>query len=484
MPSSHAASRCRCAPWADRPDNYRGAVTRSPFDPPAGEMRAMGAAVIEAASRFIDERYSAPTADYTDLDPLLAQLAAAPAAGPASLDQLLTLVEQAAGKGFDTANPGFVGYIPGGGLYAAALGDLLACVLNRYTGLAAPAPALVQLEASVLRWLCDTFGLPASSQAVLTPGGSMSTLSAVVAARSARLGDDLRGARLYVSDEVHHCVAKAAQVAGLPRDTVRVIPTDEHLRLQPDALCAAIESDRAAGLRPFMAVASAGTINTGVVDPLDHLADVCAEQDIWFHVDGAYGGFFQLTARGRTALAGIERADSIVLDPHKSLFLPYGTGALLLRDGHTLRAAHDVHADYLPDPSAEPGLPDFSAYTPELTRDFRGLRLWLPLHLHGTQAFTDALDEKLDLAAWLHEQLSQIPQLDVAPAPDLSLVAFRPREDSAQDLLDRINSSGRMWLSASPVRGQVWLRMCVLSHRTRRDRIEEAVELIRTAATR
>ncbi|MFN2523303.1 MAG: aspartate aminotransferase family protein [Mycobacteriales bacterium] len=455
-------------------------MTRSPFDPPLDEMRAMGGSVVDLVSRFIDERYDARTSDYSDLEPLLARLAVLPPSAPRDLGQLLATVEEAAGKGFDTASPGFLGYIPGGGLYASALGDLIACVVNRYTGVAAPAPALVQLEASVLRWLCDTFGLPASSQGVLTPGGSMSTLSAVVAARSARLGEDFRGARLYVSDEVHHCVAKSAQIAGLPRDAVRVVRTDDHLRLDPAALREAIDEDRAAGLIPFMAVASAGTINTGVVDPLNAVADVCAEQDVWFHVDGAYGGFFQLTDRGRVALQGIERADSIVLDPHKGLFLPYGTGCLLVRDREALRAAHEVQAHYLPRPSDDPGLPDFSAYSPELTRDFRGLRLWLPLHLHGTQAFVAALDEKLDLARELHAGLSVL-ELELAEGPDLSLVAFRPRTGDPDALLHRINGTGRLWLSSAPVRGRTFLRMCILSHRTGRDRIEEAVQIIRQA---
>lgn len=441
----------------------------------------MGGNVVDLLAQFVEDRYDAASSDYTDLEPLMTRLAAAPPATGVDLPALLDLVGQAAAKGFDTAGPGFVGYIPGGGLYASALADFIAGVINRYTGLAGPAPALVQLEASVLRWLCDTFGMPAGSQGLLTTGGSMSTLSAVVAARTARLGEDFRGACLYVSDEVHHCVAKAAQIAGLPADALRVVPTDEHLRLDVPALRAAVAADRADGRRPFMVVASAGTINTGVVDPLDAVADLTAEQDLWFHVDGAYGGFFQLTARGREAFRGMERADSIVLDPHKGLFLPYGTGCLLVRNGELLRAAHEVHAHYLPRPSDDPGLPDFSSYGPELTRDFRGLRLWLPLHLHGTQAFVDALDEKLDLARWLHAELTALPSLEVADGPDLSLVAFRPRTGDPDALLARINGTGRVWLSSAPVRGRTFLRMCVLSHRTRRDRLEEAVTIIKTS---
>jgi aromatic-L-amino-acid decarboxylase len=457
---------------------------RSPFDPDLETMRSMGSAVVDAAAEFVDGRYDARGSDFALLPELLSALAGPPPDDARDLTELLATINIAAGKGFDPANPGFVAYIPGGGLYAAALGDFLACVLNRYTGVAAPAPALVQLEASVLRWLCDLFGLPPQSQGVLTPGGSMSTLSAVVAARANRLGESFADGTLYVSDEVHHSVAKAAQIAGLPAAALRVVPTDAALRMDVTALRNMVVADRASGRRPFLVVASAGTIGTGAVDPLPDIATVAAEEQLWLHVDAAYGGFFQLTQRGRAALTGIERADSITLDPHTGLFLPYGTGCLLARDGETLRRAHEVHADYLPLPSDDAGLPDFSSYTPELTRDFRGLRLWLPLHLHGVQTFIDALDEKLDLAKKVYDELSAIPALDVPWHPDLSLVAFRPRDASdaeTQQLLDRINGSGRVWLSAAPVRGRLHLRICILSHRTRPDRIDEALAIIRDA---
>jgi aromatic-L-amino-acid decarboxylase len=459
---------------------------RSPFDPDLEAMRSMGREVVDAVASFVDGRYAARTSDFALLPELLSALAGPPPQEPRELTELLATIGIAAGKGFDPANPGFVAYIPGGGLYASALADFLACALNRYTGVAAPAPALVQLEASVLRWLCDQFGLPPQSQGVLTPGGSMSTLSAVVAARVNMLGESFGDGTYYVSEEVHHSVAKSAQIAGLPATALRVVPTDASLRMDVAALRAQIADDRAHGRRPFLVVASAGTIGSGAVDPLDDIATVAAEEELWLHVDAAYGGFFQLTERGRSALIGIERADTITLDPHKGLFLPYGTGCLLARDGEKLRRAHEVHADYLPLPSEDAGLPDFSSYTPELTRDFRGLRLWLPLHLHGVQAFVDALDEKLDLARHVHDELSAIPALDVPWPPDLSLVAFRPRDgsdDDAQRLLDRVNGSGRIWLSAAPIRGKTYLRICILSHRTRPDRVAEAVELLRRAAS-
>ncbi|HKA69405.1 MAG TPA: pyridoxal-dependent decarboxylase [Actinomycetes bacterium] len=457
---------------------------RSPFDPPLDEMQAIGAAAVDFASRFIDERYTAATSDYDGLESVLTDLAQPPPRDGVPLPRLLALLDTAATKGFDTANPGFVGYIPGGGLYAAAIGDFLACVVNRYTGVAQPAPALVRLEATVLRWLCDLFGLPPAAQGVLTPGGSMSTLSAIVAARTTRLGEDFGSAALYVSDEVHHSVAKAAKIAGLPAAAVRVVATDAGLRMDPDALRAAVANDRRRGDRPFLVVGSAGTINAGMVDPLDAIADVAEQEGLWYHVDAAYGGFFQLTQRGKTAFRGIERADTITLDPHKGMFLPYGTGCLLARDGQALRRSHEVGADYLPRPYDDPALPDFSSYSPELTRDFRGLRLWLPLYLHGVDAFVRALDEKLDLAATVYQQLRTLPRLEVPWPPDLSLVAFRPRDggdEQAERLLAAIHASGRVWLSTAEIRGRTHLRICILSHRSRSDRMAELVDVIRAA---
>jgi aromatic-L-amino-acid/L-tryptophan decarboxylase len=459
---------------------------RSPFDPPLEGMRVMGAEVLELVTRFIDDRYAAPSADYTGLEPLLAALSGPPTADGTPLTGLLGTIELAAGKGFDTANPGFAAYIPGGGLYVAALADLIACCVNRYTGIAEPAPALVQMEASVLRWLCDLFGLPGTSQGVLTPGGSMANLSAIVTARTARLGEHFAGGTMYVSEEAHHSIVKSARFAGLPRDAVRVVATDGSLRMDPLSLRRAVEQDRRDGRRPFLVVANAGTINTGVVDPLVQIADVAAAEDLWFHVDGAYGAFFQLTDRGRAALGGVERADTITLDPHKGLFLPYGTGCLLARDARALRDAHEVHAQYLPPVSQDAGLPDFSSFSPELTRDFRGLRLWLPLHLHGVRAFTDALDDKLDLARLVYERLSALPALKLRWAPQLSLITFRPAsgtDEDTEELLRRINSSGRVWLSSAPVDGERHIRMCILSHRSTRGRIEEAVEIIASAAS-
>lgn len=313
----------------------------------------------------------------------------------------------------------------------------------------------------------------------------MANFSAIVTARVDRLGDEFSNGKLYASEHVHHSIAKAARIAGFRSDAIRLVATDDNLRMDAHALNEMIEADRARGLEPFFVVGNAGTTNTGAVDPLTEIARVCEQQDLWFHVDAAYGGFFQLTERGREKLAGITSADSITLDPHKGLFLPYGTGSLLVRDGAKLKAAHQLEADYLPHATTDASIPDFADYSPELSRDFRGLRVWLPLHLHGVSAFRAALDEKLDLTDVVYEGLSGIESLEIPWEPDLTIVAFKPRtggNEVARRLLDEINSHRRVWLSSTIVDGEVILRVCILSHRTHRDRIDEGVEIIQKAA--
>lgn len=456
-----------------------------PLQPDRAGMEEIGRAALEFAISFLEEREGAPAADMDGAYELAASLRRPPPEQGEDLPGLLADIERAAAKAYDTAGPGYLAYIPGGGLFAAAIGDLIADVTNRFVNLAAPSPALVQLEANVVRWLCDLFELPPESQGVLTTGGSMANFSAIVTARVDRLGDGFSNGTLYASEHVHHSIAKAARIAGFRAEAIRLVPCDDKLRMDPTALNEMIESDRSQGRRPFLVVGSAGTTNTGAVDPLGELARVCEQQGTWFHVDAAYGGFFQLTERGRAKLTGITSADSITLDPHKGMFLPYGTGSLLVRDGAKLKAAHQLEADYLPHATSDASIPDFADYSPELSRDFRGLRVWLPLHLHGVGAFRAALDEKFDLADVVFDGLSQVESLEIPWEPDLTIVAFKPRtggNDAAEALLEKINSHRRVWLSSTIIDGEVILRVCILSHRTHRDRIDEGVGIIQKAA--
>jgi aromatic-L-amino-acid decarboxylase len=457
---------------------------RSPFDATPEELRALGNEALDLVLRFIEERPAAPAADLEGAFELAATFDEVPPEHPLPAADVFRRIEEGASKAYDTAGPGYLAYIPGGGLFTSAIADLIADVTNRYVNMAAPAPAFAAIEASVVRWLCREFDLPEHALGILTSGGSIANFSAMVTARHDKLPEDFLDGSVYVSEHVHHSVRKAARLAGFPDRAVRLVPTDSALRIDPQALDDMVRADRDDGRRPFMVVASAGTTNTGAIDPLQSIAAVSEEHGLWMHVDAAYGGFFQLTERGRTRFAGIDRADSITLDPHKGMFLPYGLGCLLVRDVGKLRAAHQVGAEYMKDLGPEGDVPNFADLSPELSRDFRGLRIWLPLQLHGVAAWRNALDEKLDLAEFTYESLSASPGLDVPWGPDLSIVAFAPSATSpeaANTLLERINASGRVFVSSTSIDRRAYLRFCILSHRTSRERIEEAIELVQKA---
>jgi aromatic-L-amino-acid decarboxylase len=460
-------------------------VTGSPFDPSPEEMRAMGGAALDYVIDFVHGLDEAPARNVDGaLEAALKLKASAPEEG-GSFDDAFADFRDAAARAFETAGPGYLPYIPGGGLFASSLAQFLVMTVNRFPNLWEVAPGLVQIEQNVVRWLCDLFDYPDEARGILTTGGSIANLSAVVTARHVKLGEDFADGTYYLSEQAHASVPKAAAIAGMPRRAMRLVPVDAELRMEPDALKAMVAEDRAAGRRPFLVVPAAGTTNTGAIDPMDAVADVAAAEDLWMHVDAAYGGFFQLTERGRERFLGIERADSITLDPHKGMFLPYGTGSLVVREGAALRDAHYVGAEYLQDRMPEAELPNWNEYSPELSRDHRGFRVWLPLVLHGVRAFRGALDEKLDLAEHLHAALSEMPEIDVPWSPQLSVVPFRlagATDAENRAFLERINAAERVYLSSTTIGGRHVIRACIVSHRTHRDRIDEAIEIIARAA--
>ena len=430
-------------------------------------MRAMGDEILEFVRRFVEARADAPA---TDLDHDIRQPDAR------TLDGILAYIGDAAARAVDPAGPGYLAYIPGGGLYTAALADFITAAVNRYTTVAALAPAFVDLEETVIRWVADLFDYPADARGILTTGGSMANFSAIVTARHAH--DAPPDATIYVDDQAHHSIAKSAALAGFPPTSIRTLPSTRDLRMDVDALEQAITGNR--DPRPFLVVASAGTTNTGAVDDLEAIADLTQRHNLWLHVDAAYGGFFQLTERGKRKLTGIARADSITLDPHKGMFLPYGSGCLLVRAGHRLKDAHTAGAEYLQD-LPDVGLPNYAEYSPELSRAFRGLRIWLPLQLHGVHAFTQALDEKLDLARHAYDRLRDSDaDFELPWEPELSVVAFH--HPDGPRILEEVNASQRVFLSSTAIGGRHTLRLAILSHRTHLDRVDEAVDLLEKAA--
>lgn len=406
-----------------------------------------------------------------------------PEAGSALDDLLEPYFASWVGTSFNTASPGYMAYVPGGGLFESALAAFVASATNRYTGVWQASPALVQLEANVLRWLCGWMGFPEQSRGLLTTGGSSATFTAVVCAREEKLGTDLRDGVLYTSSQAHLCVTKSARMAGILQDRVRIVPIDDAYRMDMDALQALIDADRKAGLRPFMVVSSAGTVNTGSIDPLNAIADLCAREGLWHHIDGAYGACFHIVPELRPLLAGLERADSLTLDPHKGLFVSYGVGALLVRDGEALRRAHAETASYLPEPVE--AFYDPSQFGPELSRDYRGLRLWLPIKLLGAQRFVAALAEKRALALDAATRLSALPGVVMDAWPELSLLAFHVTWAQASlddenrvtaELMERVAERGRVMLTGCTVNGRHLARVCVLSFRTRAAQIDALVE--------
>jgi aromatic-L-amino-acid/L-tryptophan decarboxylase len=462
-----------------------------PLEPTGREVEALTTEVVKYLVAFVDGRKDMPASDADGVEELLDRVRQPiPEAGQ-PLKGVIELVAAATAKGHDTTGDGWLAYVPGGGLFSAALADFIARTTNRFVGTWQAAPVIAQIEATAVRWLCDLFGYPEDARGVLTTGGSLATFSAIVTARQALLGEDFLDGIIYVTSETHGAAAKAAALAGIRRSNIRVVPTTPDLHMDPERLAALISKDKESGLRPCLVVATAGTTNTGAVDDIGALADVARRSNIWLHVDGAYGGFFQLTERGRRRFGGIDRADSIVLDPHKGMFLPYGTGALLVRDGVKLREAHAVHGAYLQDLAPEGEIPNFADYSPELTRDARGLRVWMPLTLHGIAAFRQALDEKLDLAQYVYEHLRALPQLEVPWRPELSIVCFRcarahwsDPERATSTLLGRINASRRVFLSSTLVEGRMTIRVCILSVHTHRDRIDELLDIVRAACAK
>jgi aromatic-L-amino-acid decarboxylase len=460
------------------------------LDPDAAALRELLRSVGDRLIAYAAALPDSPGMDRADLQ-AAADLGREPFAEHGrELDDVLTdLFDRLIPAGVNPASPGSLSYVNGGGLVHAAVADLITAVTNRYGGFWAAAPGLNALEWRVVRWICDLIGFPESAGGLLLTGGSMANLTAIATARDARLRGPIERATLYASDQMHHSIQKAARVCGLPADHVRAVPTDARQRLRGDRLEEFVASDRERGLMPFCLVGTAGSTNSGAVDDLPALADVAARHGLWFHVDAAYGGFFALTARGRRVLAGIDRADSATIDPHKGLFLPFGTGALVVRNVAALRCAHGLQASCvasIADEGERLGGVNFADLSIEQTRPTRGLRVWLPLTLLGVAAFRDALDERLDLAAVAESGVRAIEGLEVLAPAALASFACRVAGEALPDaplmtrrLADLITSRGDIHLATAEIDGRPVIRISVLSFRTGRRHVDLLIDQLR-----
>jgi glutamate/tyrosine decarboxylase-like PLP-dependent enzyme len=463
-----------------------------PLEPDAAQRAELLQAVAGYAESFLAGLDSAP-AYSPNPDNAAGLLDSPPQEEPGAVDEALELIARHLERdGLNPASGRFMGYIPGGGLHHSALGDYLAAVLNRYAGIFFVCPGAARMENMLVRLLGREMGYPGNAAGTLTSGGSLANLTALAAARDAHgiTGAAVDSAAIYMTGQAHHCLDKALKVLGLAGCVRREVPMDERLRMDPAALERMVREDAAAGLRPWCAAATAGTTAAGAVDPLEAVADVCERRGLWMHVDGAYGSLFALCQEGRRVLAGQERSDSLVLDPHKGLFLPYGTGAVLLRDGPKLLEAFGADADYLASFLPEQDEHSPADLSPELTRHFRGLRLWLPLKLAGLGAFRAALSEKMLLARRFWEGVREMDGFEAGPEPQLSVATFRylPKRGDAdafnERLMQEVNREGRTFVSSARINGKLMLRAAILCFRTHQEHVDEALAALGEGAER
>jgi glutamate/tyrosine decarboxylase-like PLP-dependent enzyme len=457
------------------------------LEPGAEERTVLAQNIFDYAEAFLENLPGAPA--FFERDESGAELYNYPISKDGiDLQKILELLKQNVdSQGINTPSAGHLAYIPGGPLYHSALSDFLASIGNRFSGHWFGSPGAVRIENMLLQWMASVVGYPSGSAGNLTSGGSMANLIAIVTAReSAGLqAKDFSKSVVYLTEQAHHSIAKALHIAGLWECLVRYVPMDSKFRMDARALDAIIQTDKRQGLLPWLVVAAAGTTDVGAVDPLEDIRQVVERDGLWLHVDGAYGAFFALTEEGKRILKGIEASHSLTMDPHKGLFLPYGTGAVLVRDGQKLFYAFSADANYLQDviPSLDELAP--KDLSPELTRPFRGLRLWLPLQLLGTRPFEAALEEKLLLARYFYQEVQKIKGVEVSGPPDLSIVAFRfippvgDTNDFNQKVIQAIQQDGRIFLSSTSLNGKFMIRLAVLGLRTHKDTIDQALDILR-----
>lgn len=402
------------------------------------------------------------------------------------LSKLLTIIEKDVDTpGINPASGNHLGYIPGGGIYPSAMGDYLAAVVDKYAGVFYASPGAVQLENMVIRWMADMVGFPKTALGNLTSGGSIANLIAIVAARDAKniTSEKIKKACIYLTKQAHHSVHKAIRIAGLQEVNLREMEVDEKFKMDTNQLTTQIEEDLAKGLIPFLVIGSAGTTDTGAIDPLDAMATICNQNNLWFHVDAAYGGFFMLVDSQKPKFKGIEKADSVTIDPHKGLFLSYGSGAIIIRDIEALKKSHYYEANYMQDVTEVFEEPSPADLSPELTKHFRGLRMWLPLQLFGVKPFRKALEEKILLTQYFYQKVQELG-FEVGLEPELSVGIYRftngvknPNEFN-QQLIKSIQDDGRVYISSTTINGVFWLRIAILVFRAHLKNINTFLEIL------
>jgi aromatic-L-amino-acid/L-tryptophan decarboxylase len=461
-------------------------MERDPLWLDADTMRELGRDAVElVAQRLVRPWDATPVVTALSPEELAARLAAPE--GPRPFAELLARLERDV-LPFMARNehPGYFAYIPGSGTWPAALGDLIASGLNMDVGSWGLSAGPSQLELVVLDWFKQWLGYPADAAGILTSGGSAANMTALACAREALVGTMSDRLVVYCADQAHSSNARAARILGFRPDQVRVLPVDERYRIRPEALRAAMDADTRAGREPLFVAAAAGATSTGAIDPLAELAAICRERGVWFHVDAAYGGFAAITARGHAALAGVELADSITLDPHKWLYQPFECGCLLVRKGRQLLDAFEIHPDYLRDvASAVPREVNFADYGMQLSRTSHAIKVWLSIQYFGLAAFRAAIDRCLDLVAYAERRIRESTALELMSPASLSVLCFRRRfasvdEEEAErrnaQLVRDLAQTSAGFVSSTKLRGRYAIRLCVFNHTTREEDVDAVLD--------
>jgi aromatic-L-amino-acid decarboxylase len=466
-------------------------VDSADFELSADEMRALGYRVIDM---IVDHHLALGGKSATavkrrdELEALLRE--APPRAGRAPEEVLATVERDVLANIMYCTHPRHFAWVPGPGNFVSVLADALASGVNVCPGTWLESSGPSQIELITTEWLAELCGLPATAGGVFVSGGSIANLTGLVAARQVKLDGNMRDAVIYSTDQAHSSNWKNIRILGFQPEQIRLIPVDPHLRLDVAALTRAVDDDRQRGKRPFCVIATAGTTNTGTVDPLGAIADLCERRDLWLHVDGAYGAAAVLTERGRDLLRGMERAHSLVLDPHKWLFQPFDIGCCLVRDVRWLEQSFSEHPEYLQDTRDKMDMSrevNFCDRGVQLTRAFRALKLWMSIKVFGLDRFRAAIDQGISNAERAQQLLEKHGGFEIVTRARLGVVTFRfrPPDRDQRDLnqltrtiFDGIVADGHALLTTTVINGQTVLRLCTINPRTSDDDLRSTIEMI------
>ena len=463
--------------FTETPYNWDVSDARLELSPE--QMQQLGYRVVDALVEHFAGMRDGPVGAKGKPAEMLSRFAGGPPELPTDPHELVArLGQEVFPNNLHVDHPRFFAFVPGPGNFVSTMADALASGFNVFNGTWLGGSAAAALELTVIDWFRAFCGFPETAGGLFVSGGSAANLTALHAARATRLGDDIRRATIYFSDQTHYSVERALRVLGFAPSQFRKIASDDRYRLPMGALREAIAEDKSARLRPFCIVANAGTTNTGAVDPLPDLAGLAARENLWLHADGAYGAAAVICERGREKLKALDRVDSLSLDPHKWLFQPFECGCVLARDAAHLKTAFQLMPEYMRDVHRNTSETNPADYGVQLSRGFRALKVWLSMTTFGLAAFRDAVTRGFELAEFAERELRRRPNCEILSPAEMAIVAFRfGKEDALQTkLVERMLADGFAFLTSTTLKGVTALRLCTINPRTTEDDIIQTID--------